>query len=136
MLSPTLRNAQVTKLADQSGEGRLPIGVEIGHLVCEIWTTVMSLFALAEGVKVKVLSAQSPNLNSRCEPAIESIQQECLDSYVVFGEQHLNFLVSVSVRCNNEDRAHWACGHLPPSCTDPPPENNTVVLNQVGSQWS
>ncbi len=85
----------------------------------------------AEGLKVKVLPVQSPNLNSRCERVIQSIKQECLENFLVFGERHLNYLVREYVRYYNDDRAHSACGHLPPSCADPPPENNTIVLDQI-----
>ncbi|TWU04213.1 Integrase core domain protein [Symmachiella macrocystis] len=85
----------------------------------------------AEGVKIKVLPVQSPNFNSRCERVIQSIKQECLDNFLVFGEQHLNYLVREYVRHYNDDRAHSACGHLSPSCTDPPPENNTIVLDDI-----
>ncbi|TWU08637.1 Integrase core domain protein [Symmachiella macrocystis] len=85
----------------------------------------------AEGVKVKVLPVQSPNLNSRCERVIQSIKHECLDNFLVFGEQHLNYLIREYVRYYNDDRAHSACGHLPPSCADPPTENNTIVLNDI-----
>ncbi|WP_146374414.1 integrase core domain-containing protein [Symmachiella macrocystis] len=85
----------------------------------------------AEGLKVKVLSVQSPNLNSRCERVIQSIKQECLDNFLMFGEQHLNYRVREYVRYYNDDRAHSACGHLPPTCDDPLPENNTIVLNDI-----
>jgi putative transposase len=85
----------------------------------------------AEGVKVNVLPIQSPNLNSRCERVIQSIKQECLDDFLVFGEQHLNYLVREYVRYCNDQRAHSACGHLQPSCTDPPAESNTILLNQI-----
>ncbi|WP_146374474.1 integrase core domain-containing protein, partial [Symmachiella macrocystis] len=85
----------------------------------------------AEGLKVKVLPVQSPNLNSRCERVIQSIKQECLDNFLMFGEQHLNYRVREYVRYYNDDRAHSACGHLPPTCDDPPPENNTIVLDQI-----
>ncbi|TWU03082.1 hypothetical protein CA54_61030 [Symmachiella macrocystis] len=49
----------------------------------------------------------------------------------MFGEQHLNYRVREYVRYYNDDRAHSACGHLPPTCDDPPPENNTIVLDQI-----
>ncbi len=68
----------------------------------------------AEGVKVKVLTVQSPNLNSRCKRVIQSIKQECLDYFLVFGEQHLNDLVREYVQYFNDDRAHSSRYLLPP----------------------
>ena len=85
----------------------------------------------AEGLKVKVPPVQSPNLNSRCERVIQSIKKECLDNFLVFGEQHLNYLVGEYVRYYNDGRAHSSCGHLPPSCADAPAENNTIVLDDI-----
>ena len=54
-----------------------------------------------------------------------------MDNFLAFGEQHLNYLVREYVRYYNDDRAHSACGHLPPSCADPPAENNTIVLDEI-----
>jgi putative transposase len=85
----------------------------------------------AEEVMVKVLPVQSPNLKSRCERVIQSIKQECLHNFLVFDEQHLNYLVHEYVRYYNDDRAPSACGHLPPSCIDPPPENNIIALDDI-----
>ncbi|WP_146372751.1 transposase [Symmachiella macrocystis] len=74
---------------------------------------------------------QNPNLNSRCEQVIQSINQECLDNYLLFGEQHLNYLIGEYVRYQDEDRTHSSCGHLPSSCIDPPAGNNTFVLDDI-----
>ncbi|TWU08983.1 hypothetical protein CA54_42230 [Symmachiella macrocystis] len=82
----------------------------------------------AEGVKIKVLPVQNPNLNSKCERIIQSTKQECLNNFLVFGEQHLNYLAREYIRYYKDDRAHSSCGNLPPSCIDPPPENKTIVL--------
>ncbi|WP_197534932.1 integrase core domain-containing protein [Symmachiella dynata] len=85
----------------------------------------------AEGVKVKVLTVESPNLNSRCKRVIQSIKQESLDYFLVFGEQHLNDLVREYVQYFNDDRAHSSRYFLTPPCTDPPPENETIVLDEI-----
>ena len=85
----------------------------------------------SDGVKIKVLLNQSPNLNARCEQVIQSIKQECLNNFLVFGERHLNDLVSEYIRYDNENRAHSSKDYLPPSCADPPPENESIVLDEI-----
>lgn len=84
-----------------------------------------------ENIKPIKLPIQSPNLNARCERVIQTIKQECLQNFLVFGEKHLNYLVRNYVSYYNENRAHSARDFLPPSCTDPPPENETLVLDEI-----
>ncbi|TWU04208.1 hypothetical protein CA54_60900 [Symmachiella macrocystis] len=74
---------------------------------------------------------QIPNLNSHCERVIQSIKQEYLHNILVFGKRYLNCPVRKYVRYYNDQRAHAACGHLPPSNADPPPENNTISLDDL-----
>jgi len=40
-------------------------------------------------------------------------------------------LIREYVRYYNENRAHSSRDYLPPSCTDPPPENETINLDEV-----
>ncbi len=37
---------------------------------------------------------------------IQTLQQECLDYFVVFGEQHMNYVVSEMVAHYHEERPH------------------------------
>jgi hypothetical protein len=46
-----------------------------------------------EGIKVKRHTPVSPNLNAYVERFIQSIQQECLDHFIVCGERHFEYLV-------------------------------------------
>lgn len=43
----------------------------------------------SEGIKVKRLPYASPNLNAFAERFVQSIKNECVDQFVVFGERHL-----------------------------------------------
>ena len=47
----------------------------------------------AEKIQPKQVSPVSPNLNAYVERFIQTIQQECLDHFVVLGERHLDHLV-------------------------------------------
>ena len=42
---------------------------------------------------------------------MQSIKQECLDHFVVFGENHLRHIVSEYVAYHNEDRPHQGVGN-------------------------
>tara|TARA_R110002096_G_scaffold195931_5_gene378600 strand:- start:3671 stop:3874 length:204 start_codon:yes stop_codon:yes gene_type:complete len=50
---------------------------------------------------------------------------------LIFGEKHLNYLVREYTRYYNDNRAHSARDFLPPSCSDPPRENETIVLDEI-----
>jgi len=43
----------------------------------------------SEGIEVKALGPRAPNLNAFAERWVQSVKQECLDHFVVFGESHL-----------------------------------------------
>ncbi|MCA9067669.1 MAG: integrase core domain-containing protein [Planctomycetaceae bacterium] len=45
------------------------------------------------------------------ERFIQTIQQECLDHFVVLGEKHLNYLVSEFVTHYHEERPHQGIGN-------------------------
>ena len=79
----------------------------------------------------KVLPFCSPNLNARCERVIQTIQQECLETFLVFGSGHLDYLISEFVEYYNTVRSHSRREHLPPLRLDMPKENNTVDCSKV-----
>jgi putative transposase len=61
-------------------------------------------------VKVKLSAYRSPNTNAFVERFIQSIQQECLDRFVVFGEQHCDVLVREYVEHYLTERPHQGIG--------------------------
>ena len=61
---------------------------------------------LAMGIRDRPISAQSPWQNGYAERLIGSIRRECLDHVVVFGEQHLRYLLGSYQRYYNEARTH------------------------------
>lgn len=52
----------------------------------------------------------------------QTLQQECLDQFIVFGERHLRYLIQDSVRYYHDHRPHQSLGNLPPSMDKPPDE--------------
>jgi putative transposase len=56
--------------------------------------------------KVKLTAYRSPNTNAFVERFIQSIQQECLDHFLVFGEKHCDVLVREYVAYYLTQRPH------------------------------
>lgn len=48
------------------------------------------------------------------------MKTECLDNFVVFGEQHLRRILSEFVAHFENDRPHWVLDQLPPVLLKPP----------------
>ena len=65
----------------------------------------------SEGIKVKKLPYRSPNLNAFAERFVQSIKNECVGQFVVFGEHHLKFLIREYVRYYNTVRPHQGIGN-------------------------
>ncbi|MHC2066154.1 integrase core domain-containing protein [Bremerella sp. T1] len=61
-----------------------------------------------QAVDIRVLKSvyRSPNMNAFVERFIQTLQQECLDHFVVFGQEHMDYLVSEFVDFYHEDRPH------------------------------
>jgi len=59
-------------------------------------------------LEVKKAAHRSPNTNAFVERFIQTLQQECLDYFIVFGEQHMDHLVSEMVAHYHEERPHQA----------------------------
>lgn len=68
----------------------------------------------AKGVRTNALPVASPNLNGRCERVIQSIKLECLARFILFGQKHLDYILSEWMNYYNTRRAHMERDHLPP----------------------
>jgi len=76
----------------------------------------------SEGIKVKKLPYRSPNLNAFAERFVQSIKQECLDHFLVFGESHLEHLIREYERHYNTVRPHQGLGNATIPAPPPPTE--------------
>ena len=65
-------------------------------------------------------------MNAYAQRAIQTVQVECLDKFIVIGEKHLNYLVEQFLAHYHEERPHQAKGNAPltpphqPPATGPP----------------
>lgn len=71
------------------------------------------------GVKPNPLPKASPNLNGRVEKFIFQIKSECLSKFIIFGRQHLDYLVGAYAEYFNHLRSHSTQGNLPPVAEAP-----------------
>ncbi len=85
----------------------------------------------AAGIRPVRLPVKSPYLNPYCERVIKTIKHEAINHFVVFGEDHLNHIVSEFVRYYHEHRPHQALGNKPPAESGPPPEPSALPLDAV-----
>jgi putative transposase len=63
------------------------------------------------GVDAKRLAIRAPNTNAFVERFIQTLQVECLDHFLVFGEKHLDYLVREYVEHYHTERPHQGLGN-------------------------
>ncbi len=56
---------------------------------------------------------RSPNTNTFVERFIQSIQQECLDRFVIFGEQHMDHVCREYLAHYHNERPHQSLENEP-----------------------
>ena len=59
------------------------------------------------------VAVRAPNMNAYAERWVQSIKHECLNHFIVFGEDHLRHLISSYVTYYNEERPHQGRGNRP-----------------------
>ena len=84
----------------------------------------------AKGAGVMTLSYQSPNLNAYVERFVQSIQQECMDHFLIFGRNHFDYLVKEYVEHYHTERPHQGLGNRVITDETPraPPATSATML--------
>ena len=68
---------------------------------------------VSDAVEVKKVALRAPNQNAYVERFVQSVRQECLDHFLVFGEDHLRYLLTEYVQHHNEERPHQGRNNEP-----------------------
>jgi Integrase core domain len=90
------------------------------------------------GAEVKEVGPRAPNMNVYIERWVQSIQQECLDHFIVFGEDHFDYLVSEYVDYYQTVRPHQSLenkpltGDWPDPTSGEPPDGEIVCHSRLG----
>ena len=72
------------------------------------------------GVRVQKVGPQAPNLNAVAERWVQTVEHECLDHFIVFGEAHLRYLLAEMLAHYHLERPHQGLGNRLLSGADPP----------------
>jgi len=75
------------------------------------YTAEFDAILKSEGVEIKKVGPRAPNLNAFAERWVQSVRQECLEHFIVFGEAHLRHILGEYVTYFNEERAHQGVGN-------------------------
>jgi putative transposase len=81
------------------------------------------------GVRVQRLAFRAPNTNAYVERFIQTIQQECLDKFIVYDAVHLDYLIREYVEHYHTERPHQSKGNLP--LTVGPPTASDNIAGEV-----
>ena len=73
-----------------------------------------------DGIDVRPVGPVAPNMNAIAERWVQSIGQECLDQFAVFGMDHLKYLIAEYLAHYHEERPHQGVGNR--LLTRPQPE--------------
>ncbi|QOV92117.1 integrase core domain-containing protein [Humisphaera borealis] len=88
----------------------------------------------AAGCEVKRTAIRAPNMNAFVERFNRSIQEECLDRFVIFGQEHFDLLVREYVEHYHAERPHQGRENqvliAPPG--DPPKSGEIVCRRRLG----
>jgi putative transposase len=79
----------------------------------------------------KQVGPRAPNLNAFAERYVLSIKSECLDHFIVFGEDHLRHIVSEYDTSCNQHRPHQGIGNIPISAAPEPLARETSAAREV-----
>jgi transposase InsO family protein len=71
-------------------------------------------------------------MNAYAERWAQTLQTECLDHFIILGEQHLRYLVSEFGAYYNQHRPHQGVGNVPlaQASDGPPPEKGRVLCKE------
>ena len=75
-------------------------------ILCFIYRDFRGTFFLYRTVQVKPVGPKAPNLNAYIERWIQSLKQEALDHFLIFGKTHFDYIVSEYVAYYHECRPH------------------------------
>ena len=101
------------------------------HLIHDLDTKFTKAFderLRADGVEPVKVGPAAPNLNAHAERLVLSIKSECLDHFIVFGEDHLRHLVSSFVEHYNTERPHQGVGNVPLKIAGDVPTNEGEIV--------
>src|SRR5262249_8196790 len=85
----------------------------------------------SEGVRVVPISVQAPNMSAHAERWVQSVKQEALDHFIVFGEEHPRHILDRYLIYYHSQRPHQSLGNRPPDGGPPDESDSPVSVDEV-----
>ena len=91
----------------------------------------------SDGIDVRPVGPVAPNMNAIAERWVQSVQQECLYHFTVFGMEHLRHLIAEYLDRYHPERPHQGVGNClltGPPCElgDRPDAGEVVCAERLG----
>ncbi|CAM2006629.1 Transposase [Acanthopleuribacter pedis] len=102
---------QIARNETDEDHGFLKEGSYLIHDRAAVFSQKLKQTLAASGVTTVKLPARSPNLNAHVERVIRSIREECLDRFVIFSWEQLEYLLREYVTHYHEERPHQGLGN-------------------------
>jgi putative transposase len=107
------------------------------HLIhdCDTkFTKAFDALFKAEGMEVVTVGPAAPNLNAHAERFVLTMKSECLDHFIVFGEDHFRYLIKEQLEHYHLERPHQGIGNTPiaPVATPPPIQSEIHCRERLG----
>ena len=80
----------------------------------------------SEGIKPVRIGPRSPNQNAVAERFVKTIKEECLSRFLVFGEDHLRYLISQFLEYYHAKRTHQGLDYQTPRQVDKNEQVETI----------
>lgn len=110
-------------------------GLQVTHLLHDWDTKFTNQFdtlIASSGATTHRVGPAKPNLNAYAERFVQSIQEECLDHFIVLGPKHMDYLVREYVEHYHHERPHQALENAPPLSLGPPGDGEVVCGERLG----
>jgi putative transposase len=111
--------SQIEAFLDHAKAATLPVTM-LFHDRDTKFTAALDADLMRRGIEVRKTAFRAPNTNAFVERAIQTIQVECLDHFLIFGTKHFDHLVAEWLEHYHEERPHQA------------KENKVLVLPKGG----
>lgn len=122
---------QAKSLLKQAKQEDLPIRYLVRDCDYKYVTEFDNVFEKAD-VRIEPTAPRAPNQNAFVERWIGSLKHECLNRFICFGQEHLNYIISEYVSFYNELRPHQSLDNRPLqgdwSLVDEPPDDGAEVV--------
>jgi putative transposase len=86
---------------------KLPVGM-LFHDRDSKFTAAVDADLARKRIEVRKIAFRPPNTNAHVERFIQTIQQECLDHFVILGQRHFDYLVTEWLEHYHTERPHQA----------------------------